>query len=163
MRILEYNRALAKEYAKKWAYLRNPDYYNYDAIGGDCTNFVSQCIFHGCKVMNYNPNGWYYKNANDKSPSWTGVEFLYDFLMKNKSVGPFARVVEIGELDIGDIIQLSFNGDTFGHSLMIVEKLGDDLDNIFVATHTFDSYGRKASSYNYAKERFLHIDGVRNW
>lgn len=86
MRIVEYNRNLVKEYAKKWAYLRNPAYYNYDAIGGDCTNFVSQCIFAGCKVMNYSKFGWYYKNGNDKSPSWTGVEFLGDFLLKNKSV-----------------------------------------------------------------------------
>lgn len=163
MQIVSYNRNLAKEYAKKWAYQRNPAYYNYDSIGGDCTNFVSQCIFHGCKTMNYNKNGWYYNNANDKSPSWTGVEFLGKFLLNNKSVGPFARLAKIEELDIGDIIQLSFNGDTFGHSLIIVEKLQNDLENIFVATHTFDSYGRRVASYNYIKERFLHIEGIRKW
>lgn len=163
MRTLEYDRKSAKEYAKKWAYLRNPAYYNYDPVGGDCTNFVSQCIFSGCKVMNYNKNGWYYKNGNDKSPSWTGVEFLNEFLIRNKSVGPFAKLATIEELEVGDVIQLSFNGSTFGHSLLIVEKLGNDLDNIFVATHTFDSYGRKVSSYNYIKNRFLHIEGARIW
>lgn len=163
MRILEYDRNNVKEYAKKWAYQRNPAYYNYDTVGGDCTNFVSQCIFSGCKVMNYNKNGWYYNSANDKSPSWTGVEFLNNFLLNNKSVGPFAKLVQIEELEVGDIIQLSFNGENFGHSLMIVEKLENNLDNIFVATHTFDSYGRRVSSYDYMKIRSLHIQGIRKW
>ena len=41
MREMEYNRNAAIEYAKKWAYKRNPNYYNFDLNGGDCTNFVS--------------------------------------------------------------------------------------------------------------------------
>lgn len=53
MRTIEYNRQNVKEYAKKWAYLRNPQYYNYNALGGDCTNFISQCIFAGAPYMNY--------------------------------------------------------------------------------------------------------------
>ena len=56
-------------------------------FGGDCTNFISQCIYAGVKVMNYNKNnGWYYKTVNDRAPSWSGVEFLYDFLLKNREV-----------------------------------------------------------------------------
>ena len=65
------------EYAKKWALSRNPKFYDYEKIGGDCTNFASQCIYAGSGVMNNKT--WYYKNGNQKSPSWTGVEFLYDF------------------------------------------------------------------------------------
>lgn len=84
MKIKDYDRHLAVSYAKKWAFARNPKYYNYDSIGGDCTNFISQCIYAGSNVMNYNKvNGWYYINGNNKSPSWTGVEFLYDFLINN--------------------------------------------------------------------------------
>ena len=49
-----YNRQKVYEYAKKWAYGRNPKYYNFDPVGGDCTNFVSQCIYSGCGQMNYN-------------------------------------------------------------------------------------------------------------
>lgn len=36
----KYNRQKAKEYAKELAYKRNPKYYNYDLLGGDCTNFL---------------------------------------------------------------------------------------------------------------------------
>ena len=75
----EYNRALAVEYAKRWALSRNPEYYDYSNIGGDCTSFISQCVFAGSGVMNYTPDfGWYYIDANNKSPSWTGVNFFYN-------------------------------------------------------------------------------------
>lgn len=160
MKTVEYNREKAKQYAKKWAYLRNPAYYDYDKIGGDCTNFVSQCIFAGSSCMNYEKAGWYYKNANQKSPSWTGVEFLHQFLTKNKSVGPFGEIVEKEELQVGDIIQLSFDGNIYSHSLFVIEKTQDD---IYVATHTFDSYGKRLSSYQYNKTRMIHIEGVRIW
>lgn len=108
-------------------------------------------------------NGWYYKNANDKAPYWTGVEFLHDFLINNKSVGPFGKIVEIEKLQIGDIIQLSFDGDTYGHSLLVIEKEDNDLDKIYIATHTFDTYGKRVSSYQYSKLRMIHIEGVRVW
>ena len=56
----EYLRNNVLEYAYKWAYKRNPAYYDYDKIGGDCTNFVSQCIYAGSKIMNFTKTfGWY--------------------------------------------------------------------------------------------------------
>lgn len=61
MIFMEYNRANAVAYAKKWAYGRNPKYYDFSDLGGDCTNFASQCIYAGSGVMNYTPTyGWYY-------------------------------------------------------------------------------------------------------
>ena len=42
--LLPYDRAAAVRYAHIWAYGRNPRYYDYESIGGDCTNFASQCI-----------------------------------------------------------------------------------------------------------------------
>lgn len=164
MRQLEYNRKLVKDYAKKWAYLRNPAYYDYDPLGGDCTNFASQCIFNGSKVMNYQKdNGWYYINANKKSPSWTGVEFLNKFLINNKSVGPYGKISSIEEIEIGDIIQLSFETGIYGHSLVVVKKEMNDLDHIYISSHTFDSYERRVSTYSFTDMRFIHIQGVRTW
>ena len=87
----EYNRKEAVEYAKIWAYKRNPKYYNFDTVGGDCTSFVSQCIYAGAKVMNYSTYGWFYKNGYNKSASWSGVEYLYKFLVNNKQTGPYGR------------------------------------------------------------------------
>ena len=165
MRQKEYNRQKAKEYAKMWAYSRNPKYYDFDKLGGDCTNFVSQCLYAGCNIMNYNKNiGWYYNSLNDRSPSWTGVEFLSNFLINNKGIGPRGKKVSEKEVQIGDVAQLSFDGISFGHTLIIV-NIGDilNLDNIYIACHTFDSYNRKLSSYIFKKIKFIHIKGVYMW
>ena len=35
MKIIEYDRKKSTEYAKKWAYLRNPSYYDYDKIASE--------------------------------------------------------------------------------------------------------------------------------
>lgn len=152
-----YNRTAVYEYAKKWAYGRNPKYFNYDNIGGDCTNFISQCLFAGCKQMNYDKNnGWYYLTANNKSPSWTGVQFLYDFLISNKGPGPKGIEARIDQLQIGDVIQLSFDRTTFSHSLIVVQN-GTATFNTYVAAHTFDAFHKKISEYSFEEYRCIHI------
>ena len=158
MKVKEYNREKAVEYAIKWAYKRNPKYYNFDSVGGDCTSFISQCIYAGSGIMNYKKHiGWYYNSSSDRTASWSGVEFLYNFLVENKGIGPRATRGKISDLEIGDIIQLKFLEDRFSHSLIIVDKKGNTLADIYIATHTEDAYYRKLSTYNFKDIRFLHI------
>lgn len=108
--------------------------------------------------MNYDKNnGWYYINGNNKSPSWTGVEFLYKFLINNKGKGPAAIETTIDKLDIGDIIQLNFDGNKFSHSLIVVEN-NNSINNTLVATHTFDMFGKKVSDYKFRDYRCLHVE-----
>lgn len=165
MKFKEYDRNKAIEYAKKWAYSRNPMYYNFDNLGGDCTNFVSQCIYEGSKVMNYKKNtGWYYNSINDRAPAWSGVEFLYNFLINNKGIGPRAKSADIKDMEVGDIIQLNFDGQQFTHTLIIVNIKQDlKLENIYTASHTYDSYNRRISSYKVKDIRLLHIENVAIW
>ncbi|MBO5328085.1 MAG: amidase domain-containing protein [Clostridia bacterium] len=159
MEIFEYDRAAALSYANRWALSRNPAYYDYARIGGDCTNFASQCIFAGAGVMNYTPvYGWYYKNANDKTASWTGVEYLYNFLVNNIGVGPFAKEAPLSELQVGDIIQLGRATGDFYHSPVVV---GFSRGEILVAAHSYDVLNRPLSSYRYNIARGIHILGVR--
>lgn len=163
MKEILYDREKVYDYSRKWAYDRNPRYYNFDNVGGDCTSFVSQCIYAGSNVMNYSKqNGWYYISGNNKSPSWSGVEFLYNFLITNKSVGPYGKEVNQTEIDIGDIAQLSFDGKSFGHTLVItkIENILD-LNQIFISSHTYDSFNKRISEYSFEKIRFMHIDKVR--
>jgi len=155
--VREYNRRRAVQYAQKWAYGRNPEYYDFSEIGGDCTNFISQCLYAGSGVMNYTPEtGWYYRNINDRSPSWTGVEFLYDFLITNNTRGPFAREAGVEDMRLGDVIQLG-NDTRYYHSLLVT---GIQNEEIFVAAHTFNAYMRPLRSYTFQKIRYLHIEGV---
>lgn len=160
MKEVAYDRQAAVSYARRWALDRNPAFYNFDRIGGDCTNFASQSIHAGTKIMNYTPvMGWYYRSSYDRSPSWTGVGYLYNFLINNKSVGPYAHVVSQREAQPGDIVQLGTYDGRFYHSPVITAITPE----ILVAAHSDDALDRPLSSYVYDQARFLHIDGVRVW
>ena len=103
----EYLRDRAVLYAEKYALVRNPLFYTFEGIGGNCTNFVSQCILAGSCTMNYTPiYGWYYLSLNRRSASWSGVEFFYNFMTTNEGVGPFGSLVDISNAQVGDAIQL---------------------------------------------------------
>ncbi len=157
--IVSYDREAAVAYARRWAYGRNPAFYDYSEIGGDCTNFASQCIFAGANVMNFTPvYGWFYRSANDRTASWTGVEYLYNFLVSNEGTGPFAREVPLSELQRGDVVQLGRATGDFYHTPVVV---GFSDGEILVAAHSYDVYGKRLSSYNAAVIRGLHIEGIR--
>ena len=162
MRILQYDRKKALEYAKKWAYGRNPAFYNFEKIGGDCTNYASQCIFAGAGVMNYTPvTGWFYRSVNDRTASWTGVQYLYNFLVGNKNgAGPFAEETPLGKLEVGDIIQLGKATGDFYHSPVVIAI---ERRKIYVAAHSYDVFGKPLSSYNFDQARGIHILGVRTY
>lgn len=161
-KIMPYNRLDATNYAMKWAKGRNVKYFNFDMLGGDCTNFISQCLYSGNCNMNYSKiNGWYYISANNRSPSWTANNFLYNFLINNRLQGPFAEVSNINKIQIGDIVQLNFEDDLlFDHSL-IVTKIHEprNYDNILICSHTFDRLNAPISSISFSKIRYLHIPG----
>lgn len=159
MKQIYYDRSAVVRYAEKWAFKRNPRFPNFDGMGGDCTNFASQCVWAGCGVMNYKPvMGWYCNGLNDRTPSWSGVEFLHRFLVANEAAGPYAREVEKEELLIGDLIQLCGSDGDFYHTLVIV---GKDRSEIYIAAHTFNAFNRPLSSYFYTGLRGLHIEGAR--
>ncbi len=102
--------------------------------------------------------GWYYYSTDDRTPSWTGVSFLYSFLIGNKGAGPFAEETDRNGVEPGDLVQLGTNEGRFYHCPVIVAV---DSDEIYVAAHTYDAYMRPLSSYIYDQARFLHILGVR--
>ena len=161
-----YDRTRALAYARRWAYARNPLFYNFTGVGGDCTNFVSQCVLAGCCVMNGTPDfGWYYRSAQDRAPAWTGVPFFWDFFTgapafraENGGVGPFGREAARMEMEPGDVVQLGREDGEFYHTLLVLERAGQE---IFVAAHSNDVYDRPLSSYNAPRVRFLHIEGVQ--
>ena len=164
MRFLQdYDRKAAVMYAHRWAYGRNPAYYDYEKLGGDCTNFASQCIFAGSGVMNFTPTfGWYYIDANQKAPAWTGVMYLWNFLTrKGISVGPVGEPCRLEDLRPGDIVQLSFKGTDFQHSPVVV-SVGSvpTLENTLVAAHSYDADNRPLSTYEFRDIRYLHITGT---
>lgn len=162
MKTVPYNRIKAIQYAKEYALKRNPKYMDFEKIGGDCTNFCSQCLYAGSGVMNYKKDiGWYYISPSKRAPAWSGVRFLNTFLTTNKGVGPFAQKVPISQIEAGDIIQLGDSTGRFYHSLFVNFVDGvPSLDTIYVSTHSMDSYNRPLNSYEFDQMRCLHILGV---
>lgn len=155
MNRIEYDRDMAIAYAEKWALSRNPAYYHFDNIGGDCTNFASQCLFAGCDVMNYTPViGWYYNSAGDRTASWTGVDYLHRFLLNNRGAGPHGAAVGINGISPGDLVQLGGADGRFYHTPVVLAAEGRD---IFVAAHDLDSLWRPLSSYHFHSVRYIHI------
>ncbi len=151
---MQYDREKAAKYALKWALDRNPRYLNYDNLGGDCTNFISQSLYAGSGEMNYRGYGWYYINGNNKSPSWTGVRFLYEFLVNNEYEGPRGKIISREEIEIGDVIQLSFGNGVFGHSLIVTSLYNGE---IRICAHTIDSKNRLLETYSYEDIRYIKI------
>ena len=158
MREQVYDRAAAVAYARRWAMGRNPAYYDFSALGGDCTNFASQCLYAGAGVMNFTPDtGWYYRSASSRTPSWTGVVYFYEFLTRNRGAGPYGRAVSRRELSPGDLVQLGDRQGRWYHTPVVIATE----PQILVAAHSDDALDRPLGSYDAYQLRFLHIEGVR--
>ena len=157
--IKPYNRENAVAYAKRYAFSQNPLFSNFAGIGGNCTNFVSQALYAGTCVMNYTATfGWFYISLNERSPSWTGVDFFYNFITGNSGIGPFGEVSGPDNMELGDIIQLGNETDGFYHTLLIV---GFEENDILVAAQTDNAYLRPLSTYTYDFSRYIKILGAR--
>lgn len=161
---IPYNRERAVEYARKWALTRNPLFIDFTGRGGDCTSFVSQCIFAGTGVMNYTPTfGWYYISSDNRAPAWAGVDELFNFLVgapqfieANGGTGP--RGVDarsVTDIALGDVIQLQNEAGEFYHSLIISGFTDND---ILICAHSDDALDRPISTYNFAALRIIHIE-----
>lgn len=113
--------------------------------------------------MNFTPTfGWYYLDANNKSPSWTGVPYFYNFMTRSdESEGPIAIETTIDQIQPGDVVQLSFTGEDWNHTPVIVQVSDPYPHGILVAAHSYDADNRPLSSYQYKNIRYLHFIGVR--
>lgn len=164
---IPYNRERAVEYARKWALSRNPLFIDFTGIGGNCTNFVSQCVFAGAPIMNFTDTfGWYYISPEDRAPAWSGVEEFFgfftgasDFISQNGGTGPYGMLAtRADQIAVGDVIQLQNSSGDFYHTLIISAFRGNE---VLVCAQSNDALDRPLSSYNYAGLRVIHIEGAR--
>lgn len=143
-----YVREAAVSYARRWALDRNPSWGNFTGVGGDCANFVSQCLYAGCGEMNRSKDApWYYDNMNARSPSWSGVLFLYRFLLSNGGAGPRGHALpDTASALPGDVLFLRNSEGRLYHAVFVLQGGEDPL----LAAHTTDSLDRALSSYGYS-------------
>ncbi len=145
---MPYDRLSAAAYAKTWANGRNPKYIDMSQMGGDCTNFVSQCLLAGGLSQN---ERWYYASPEDRAPAWSDADSLCAFLLESSAA---QEVADAQSMQPGDVVFLSTQEGDLYHALLVVEK---NAGKLYIAAHTNDAYMRPLSSYLYWKARFLHM------
>lgn len=123
---LFYSRAKAVNYAVKYAQSPNPSY-KYFLVqgdnGGDCTNFISQCLRAGGAPMVFSgKNRWWYTSKN-WSVSWAVAGSLYWYLKTNATKNLYGvrgmQVDSVSMLEPGDLIFYENRKGRIQHSAMI--------------------------------------------
>lgn len=166
-----YNWSGALDYAHQWAYGRNPAYYDFSGLGGDCTNFVSQAMHEGGGIPEtasgggVGAPGWYYVSINDRAAAWNDVGALYDFMVNGHfwSGGPEAiEQPTESYMYEGDIIQYEWgDGWPWDHSVIVVDvvQISPTYWYPLVAAHSDDMDNYPFDFRDYGGIRFLHVTG----
>ncbi|MBU3144381.1 amidase domain-containing protein [Clostridium sp. CF012] len=164
----KYNRVEAVNYAVKYALEPNKKYKYFPSInenGGDCTNFVSQCLNAGGAPMDRNIiRPWWYDIKQGKgSVCWTVAHSLYWYLKVNQRINRNVikglEVEDITKLEIGDVIFYENYENTIFHAAIITSFIDEGKNREpRISQHTFNQLNETyKKSYNYKKMHFLKI------
>ena len=93
----------------------NKDFKDFSAIGGDCTNFISQCLYYGGLPYSHT---W-----KPYTHTWLRVNELYYYLLNS---GKGKDITKSNMYSIGDIVQFySQQKGFFSHSIIITRVLNN--------------------------------------
>lgn len=166
-----YDRAAAVAYARQWVGVRNNDWPDYSRNGGNCQNFVSQCLSAGGIPMDvYSPGiwKWYGSTPNNlpvmagRSAAWSAVVDFLDYVQSNSGYG-LAAVADAPYYtgSPGDIIHLG-NTERWRHTVLITDVVEDGEGNIedyLVCSNTADLRDFPVSAYAYTRQMLIRVVG----
>lgn len=158
-----YDRAAAYDYLMAYCDERNPAWYAYDDVGGNCMNFGSQVLLAGgIPEDEKGDEEWYWDGQNDLDLSWINVGRFYDYCRKNEGYGLVADT-EAGYYtgEVGDVLIVGFNGDhrhTTVISDIVKDKAGNTVDYL-ISCNTTNYRDFPASAYYYTFHRLVKIFG----
>lgn len=129
-----YNINNAVDYALEYALGMNPKFGNYEKWGGDCTNYVSQCLYAGDIPFDHEGIDvryeWYWYSESNRTPSWTAANSLKFYMENNNSLGNenlsfglVAQVSSLNQLLRGDLVQLVDSNGYAYHSMIVTGYL----------------------------------------
>jgi len=152
-----YNREGAVAYADKYAgaawgsgnnYEYNPKYKDYNGVGGDCTNYVSQVLHEGGGL----PKDYVWNfNGKDSSTAWAQAPALFNYLIYNGKAklvakGNYLEIIKptdqhpkgaIADIKIADLICYEEKGEIVHFGIITgFDSIGIPVVN----THTADRY-----------------------
>ncbi|MDI3258035.1 MAG: amidase domain-containing protein [Kyrpidia sp.] len=139
-----FDRLQAFKYAELWWDGYNP---RFRAFRVDCTNFVSQCLWHGGLPMEpaeQPGRGWWYawRDGGDRwSLSWAVSHSFHWYMMQKAREGKVRFLDRPQRLYVGDVILYDWNGDgAWQHAAVVVDF--DPDGQPLVNAHTVASYHR---------------------
>lgn len=158
-----YDREAAVAYGREWADKRNPEWQAYDGLGGNCMNYVSQCLYvSGIPMDQTGDDTWYWYSGDNRAPAWTGVSYFREYIQNNTGYGLSAQVgapYQSGE--IGDVILMSSNG-RFHHAVLISQVVkneeGEAVDYL-ICSNTGNYRDFPVSAYMYQEQELVKIAG----
>ncbi len=167
-----YNREAALAYSYEYVYTRNSDsYVDYSGYGGNCQNYVSQCLFAGGIPLDIVGNDvwkWYdvrisnTNSASGRSSSWTGVDEFVFYAENNTGFGLVAEVdAPYYSGEAGDVLQFGTEGD-WRHAVLITQAVCDEDGNVIdylVNSNTANMENYPASLYGYPEAILTKIIG----
>ena len=168
----DYNREASVAYAMKWVGARNTkNWPTYDRNGGNCANFVSQCLLAGGIPMDSTGSSqwkWYgstpntSQTASGRSGSWSSVGEFYSYANKNSGFGMVAEPdANYWSGKPGDLIQLGYE-DNWRHVVIITRVVKDGNGNTvdyLINSNTADQRNYPVSAYLYPQHRLIRIYG----
>jgi len=144
----KYSREKTVNYARKYALIYNKQYTDFSNSGGDCTNFVSQCVYAGGIPLSLTWRPYF--------SSWIRVNELYYYLLR-KNFGQ--ESLSIINSNPGSIIQFFSDSKGFySHSGIITEVISSK--DCLYCCHTYDKLDYPLSEIYpsiYNKIRILNI------
>lgn len=131
-----YDRQAAAAYATQYCLTRNSSYTNYDELGGNNQNFVSQVLRAG-GIPN-DPTGnvkWKYYGDNvdetearsGRTPSWIGAYYFYNYASSNYDAGLSCTVgANFFAAEGGDVMMTGMEDGVFSTSYAVLDTFGED-------------------------------------
>lgn len=158
-----YNRDEAVAYSSKWVGRRNEEWSDYTGRGGNCQNFVSQCLLAGGIPMDVQGDSqWMWNGEDDHSASWLGVDAFCNYAANNQGAGLAASMdVSYYEGTKGDLICMGSEND-WNHIVIITEVIRDEEGNTvdyLVNSNTADVENFPVGAYPNPHQKLIKIYG----
>ena len=172
-RVNHYFRNAAVSYAVEHALLPNTSYRYFPLQGdggGDCSNFISQCLYAGGAPLDFGPiSPWWYKNKGTSkvydatwSVSWAVAHSLYWTLKvryEHRILGLKAvEVSDIGLLEAGDLIQYERERGFIYHSAIVTSFTDSGGKRVpLITQHTYNALNISHIKPKASKMHFMKI------
>lgn len=166
-----YDRQAALDYARQYTAARNPAWDDYAGMGGNCQNYVSQCLYAGGIPMDTTGAAvwkWFDGTvANDttaagRSSSWSGVDEFLAYAEGNTGYGLAAQTgAPYLTGQPGELIQMGENG-SWRHVVIISQTVTDESGqtiDYLVHSNTSNLENWPASLYGYPQRLLTRIAG----